>query len=95
MISLLVFQKMERAREGVPILLNNVWHSVMIKFKCVSSRVLWIKFRFSKVKVCVVVGYSPNEGKGEARERFWNDLNRNVDRVGNGYRLCMLGDLNE
>ena len=34
------------------------------------------------------------EGDGEEREGFWNDLARVVDRVGNGYRLCMLGDLN-
>ena len=42
----------------------------------------------------MVVGYSLNEGNGEERERFWNDLDRNVDAVGNGYRLCMLRDLN-
>ena len=35
-----------------------------------------------------MMGYSPNEVIGEERK------NRNVDRVGNGYRLCMLGDLN-
>ena len=37
-----------------------------------------------------MVGYGSNEGIGEERERFWNDTNR----VGNGYRLCVLGDLN-
>ena len=31
---------------------------------------------------------------GEERERFWNELDRIVDRVCNGYRLCMPGDLN-
>ena len=30
----------------------------------------------------------------EEKERFWNDLDMIVDRVGNGYRLCVLGDLN-
>ena len=35
----------------------------------------------------VVVGYGTNED-GEERERFWNDLDRIVDRVGNWYRLC-------
>ena len=37
-----------------------------------------------------MLGHNPNEENGEERERFWN----NVERVGNGYRLCMLGDLN-
>ena len=47
---------------------------------------------FQKVKVCVVVGLCPkkNNVNGEERERFWNDLDRIVDRVGNGYRLAML-----
>ena len=49
-------QEMERAREGVAILFNDVWHSAVLK--C-SGRILWIKFMFSRVKVCVVVGYGP------------------------------------
>ena len=49
-----------------------------------------VLFRFSRVKVCVVVGYGPNEGNAEERD----DLDRIVDRVRNGYRLFVLGDLN-
>ena len=33
-------QEMERAREGVVILLNDVWHSAVVDFGCVSSRIL-------------------------------------------------------
>ena len=51
-------------------------------------------FKLSRVKVCVVVVYGPTEGQVEERERFWNDLDRVVERVGNGYKLCVLGDLN-
>ena len=36
----------------------------------------------------------PNEWNGKERERFLNDLDRIVDRVGNGYRLYMLEVLN-
>ena len=42
-------QEMERVGEGVAILLNDVWHSAVIDFECVSSRILWIKFNFSRV----------------------------------------------
>ena len=66
----------------------------MIDFECVRSRILWLKFKFSRVKVFAVVGYDPNEGNLEEMERFCNNLNRIVDRVGNGYRLCVLEDLN-
>ena len=85
---------MERAREGVAILLNDLWHSAVIDYGYVSSRILCIKFKFSRVKVCVVVGYDPSEGDGEERDRFWKDMNRILDRVANGYRLYILGDLN-
>ena len=48
----------------------------------------------SRVKVCVMLGYGPNEGDGEERDRFWNDMDRTLDNIWNGYRLCSLGDLN-
>ena len=73
----------------------NGWVSVsVLKEGCVSSRILWVKFKFSKVQVCVVAVYGPTEVEIEERERFWNDLDRVVDRVGNGYRLCVLEDMN-
>ena len=56
---------MERATEGMTILLNEVWHNAVVDFECVGSRILLIKFKLSRVKVCVVVGYGPNEGDGE------------------------------
>ena len=65
----------------------------MIDFECVSYRILWNKFKFSRVKVCVLVGYGPSEGDGEERDRFWNGMDRILDRVVNRYRLCLLGDL--
>ena len=58
-------QEIERAKEGVAILLNDVWHSAVVDFGCASSRILWITFKFSRVKVCVVLGYGPNEGDGK------------------------------
>ena len=35
-----------------------------------------------------------NKEDGEERDRFWNSMYRTLDSVGNGYRLCILGDLN-
>ena len=80
-------QELEIVREGAAILLNDVWHSAMIDFRCVSYRILWLKFKISRVKICVVVGCGPSEGDGEEMDRI-------LDRVVNGYRLCILGGLN-
>ena len=68
--------------------------TALINFRCVRYKILWIKFRYSRVKVRLVVGYGPIEGNREKGNIFWNDLDKVVDRVGNGYRLCVLGDLN-
>ena len=85
---------MERAREGVAILLQNVWHSVVVNLGCVSSRILGIKFKFSRVKVYLVLRYGPNVGDCEERGRFWKYRDRKLDSVGNRYTLCILGYLN-
>ena len=37
---------------------------------------------------------APLRGDVEEKERFWNHFDRLTDRVGNGYRLFAVGDLN-
>ena len=59
--------------DGHPIiLLNDVWHIAIINFGCVSFKILWIKFKFSRVKIYVVVGYgfSEKHGKVERKSRL-------------------------
>ena len=60
----------------------------------VSSKILWIKSKFSRVKVFVVVGYGPSERDDEEIDKIWNNMDRILDRVGNGYRQCIQEDLN-
>ena len=56
---------MERAREGMAVLLSDVRHSAGVKHGCVSPRILWIKFKLSRIKICEVVDYGPNEEREE------------------------------
>ena len=37
---------------------------------------------------------APLRGDVEERERLWNNLDRFIYRLSNGYRLCVLGNLN-
>ena len=66
----------------------------MFDFGCVTSRNLWINFKFSRVKLCIVVVYDPTEKNIEEKEKLWSDLERVVDRLDTEYRLYLLGDLN-
>ena len=66
--------------------MNDVWHSTVINFGCISSRILWIKFKFSRWW-----GTGPMK---EMVKKGTNDMDRILDRVGNSHRLCILGNLN-
>ena len=66
----IIASEIEKSREVLAVHFNDVWHSVVIEFECVRIRILRVKFKFSRVKVCMVVGYGPTEGIGEGRERF-------------------------
>ena len=44
--------EVQRSKEGVVDLLNDVWYSAVVEFRCViSSRILYVKFTSAKVKV--------------------------------------------
>ena len=62
------------------ILLNKMWHGVVIDFGFVSSRILWTKFKFSRVEVCVVVKYGTSEGECKERRKEYWILDRNMDK---------------
>ena len=69
--------QIERVREGVAVLLNDLWYSVVIDSGYVSSKILYIKFKFSRVKVCVVWGTAPMKDmvkKGRGSGMTWTEL---------------------
>ena len=62
---------MERNGKEVAVLLNDVWNSAVVKCEYGRSRILWIKFKFSRVKACEVMGYGPTEGDSEEKRTTW------------------------
>ena len=85
---------MERAREGVAILLKDVWQSAVVDFGCVSSRILGLNSSFQGLKFVWWWGMATMKemvkkraDSGMTRIGLWIG-------VGNGYRLCILGYLN-
>ena len=50
-----------------------MWYTPVVDSGCASSRILWVTFKFSKVKVCVVV-HNSTEGvvqEGKILELGW------------------------
>src|SRR5678815_4943822 len=90
-------ERNEREREGIAILMSDLWYRAMVDFVCESTRILMVKFKFEKVKVCVVVTYFPSEGNVEESAIFCDNLNDVLDGVSRSFRLivlALLGDLN-
>lgn len=48
--------EMNKMRKGVAIV-NNRCHKTMVKLVYVSDKILFVKFKFEMVKVCVVVTF--------------------------------------
>ena len=53
---------------------------------------------YNSAKLCNRLGNFPvsrvKYKDDEERDRFWNDMDKTLNIVGNGYRLCVLGDIN-
>ena len=71
-------QEIERAREGEAILLKAVWHTMVIDFRCVSSRILLISSGFQGLKFVWWWGTVPKKervkkgrGSGMTWTRLW------------------------
>ena len=78
---------------AVTVLLSIVWYSVVDEFRNVSSRILWSRFKFSRVKVCAVVVYDPTTLDDKEGEIFLHKFGRVLNRIDNGNRFCVTRDL--
>ena len=84
-----------KAQKGVAVLMTDKWYKSLVNVEYKSARVLLAKFKFARVKVCVIVVYGPVNGASEyERESFWNEVERTVDEVGSSYRVIVMGDMN-
>ena len=84
-----------RAREGVAVMIKRrLWGSVS-EYKCLSSRVLWLKMKVAGEKVVIVAVYGPGMERSEnEREAFWETLNECLGGFGENERVIVLGDMN-
>ena len=84
-----------RAREGVAIMIKRrLWGSVS-EFKCVSSRLMWVRMKVAGKKIVFVGVYGPGMERSEMeRDAFWETLNECLSGFDVNERVVVLGDLN-
>ena len=76
-----------RTREGVALLLSEWMVNKVVKWKEVSSRLMWARVRMGRD--CWAF-----ERSEEERDEFWNELTRCVDGLSTRNYAVVLGDLN-
>ena len=84
-----------RAREGVAVVIaGRLWGRVS-EYKCINSRMMWVRLKVAGEKVVIVSVYAPGMEKSEnERETFWENLNECLSGFGEGERIIVLGDMN-
>ena len=84
-----------RAREGVAMIIKEeLWEGV-IEYKCVSSRLMWVRMKVSQEKMFVVGVYGPGMERAEnERDAFWDSLNECLSGARENERVIVLGDMN-
>ena len=87
-----------RAREeggGAVLIKGQLWGSVT-EYKCVSSRIMWVRMKVAGEKVVVVGVYGPGMARNEEeREVFWESLNECLSGFSeNEKKISVFGDMN-
>ena len=60
--------------KGVATMMNEVWFGAVVGYDCVSSQMLWAKFIFERVKLCVVTVHGPcNDREEGEKDKFRNE----------------------
>lgn len=85
----------EHAKEGVAILFSEEMWKCVKEYKCINSRILWVRMKVGRSNLFVVSAYGPGSEKSEeVREEFWENLNDCVKMCKTNEDLFVLGDLN-
>ena len=84
---------MESAKESVTALLNDVGHIPVIDLDLLALTSYVSSSSFQGLQFVWWWGMAAQRGMVEGRERSWNDLERIVDKLVNGYN-CVLRNLN-
>ena len=85
----------ERAREGVALLLNDWMKKLVVEWKELSSKLMWVRVRLGRECWAFISAYGPGcEKSEEERDLFWNELNRCVGELSRRNYVVVLGDLN-
>ena len=84
-----------RAKEGVALLLSERLKNMVVEWKEVSSRLMWVRVRIGRECWAFISAYGPGcERSDEERLEFWNELSLCVEGLKRRSYVVVMGDLN-
>ena len=54
-------QESKTGTKGLVFMLNKIWYSAVIEFLCITCGILWFRLKFSRVRLCSIVGHKSFE----------------------------------
>ncbi|MCJ8731892.1 hypothetical protein PDJAM_G00204980 [Pangasius djambal] len=91
----LFYYGVDSKRNGVGVVLKEVFGRNVLEVKRVSDRVMSLKLEIEGVMLNVVSGYAPQVGcELEEKERFWSELDEVIQNIPTGERVVIGADFN-
>ncbi|KAK3531169.1 hypothetical protein QTP70_013273 [Hemibagrus guttatus] len=91
----LFYYGVDSKRNGVGVVLKEVFVRNVLEVKRVSDRVMSLKLEIEGVMLNVVSGYAPQVGcELEEKERFWSELDEVMESIPTGERVVIGADFN-
>ena len=84
----------KHAKEGVAIMMSKEMEGHVKGHGCEGSRIVWVRLDIEGEDLIVVGAYAPTGHRIEDKEKFWGELNEEIEGVGGRSKVIVAGDLN-
>lgn len=84
-----------QSTEGVAVVRKGILFGSVREYRCVNTRVIWIKLKVPGERIVVISVYGPGMERGEnERESFWECLNECLIDFSENERILVFEDMN-
>lgn len=84
----------KRAAAGIAILTNKIWTKKIHSYEFINERIIKARFRIQRGYMTIIGVYSPEEGRVEETEQFYDNLQKVIDKTNANDYIVIAGDLN-
>jgi exonuclease III len=86
--------KETRAQSGAALIIDNKWTSRITNYSFVNDRIVTVRLKTNRAHITTIGVYAPEEGKEEEMRRFYQQLQKEIDKYNKSDSLIVSGNLN-